>query len=175
LNLRISDLPDSRMVEFRFEKSLPHPARSGVIPEHWPRRASPRLLGRSFAGPIDGVEFANVSAGVLASGGVALDEPESSPSMSEADASGIASAAVGGAAVLEARYAHCRIESKHPPVDLDCWAFSLDPTGLLSMRGVPADYCLVVVHPVSGEILLNRFGSPGMDASARPDPRLDPA
>jgi len=113
----------------------------------------------------------------LASQGIALAEPKSSPSMDEVEASAIASKATGGAAVLESRYAYCRMVSKHPNIDQDCWAFSLDPTGRRSaIGGTPATYSLVLIDPSSGEVLLNQIGWPGKDPSLLPrDPRLGPA
>jgi hypothetical protein len=126
---------------------------------------------------MEGVDFANVSADVLASQGIALAEPKSSPSMAEVEAAAIAIKAAGGATVLESRYAYCTMVSKHPNIEQDCWAFSLDPTGRTSMfGGTPATYSLVLVDPVSGEVLLNQIGWPGTDASLlRRDPRLGPA
>jgi hypothetical protein len=126
---------------------------------------------------MEGVEFANVSEDVLAARGIALDEPRSSPPITEADAAAIASGTAGGQAVLEAHYAHCRVVSKSPPVDQDCWVFSLDPAGLSSMHGgVPADYFLVMVDPVSCEVVLQSYGAAGRGSSRRSrDPRLGPA
>ena len=123
------------------------------------------------------VEFANISADVLAARGIALDEAAASPLMSEVEAAAIARGAAGGNAVLEAHYAHCRNVSKNPPIDQDCWVFSLDPTGLRSLRGgIAADYLLVVVDPVSGDVLHTGYGAPGRDPSpGTRDPRLGPA
>ncbi len=123
---------------------------------------------------MESVDFANVSADVLANRGIALWEPRSSPSMDEVEASAIASKAAGGAAVLESRYAYCRMVSKHPNIDQDCWAFSLDPTGRRSaFGGTAATYSLVLVDPISCEVLLNQIGWPGNDPLLLPrDPRL---
>ena len=123
------------------------------------------------------LDFVNVSADVLAHRGIAFGEPESPPSMDEAEAAAIASKAAGGRAVLESRYVYCRDVSKHPNIEQDCWAFSLDPTDRYSTRGaIPATYSLVLVDPVSGEILLDSIGWPGSDPSRlQPDPRLGSA
>jgi hypothetical protein len=122
------------------------------------------------------VDFANVSADVLASQGIAFEDPKSAPSMAEAEAVAIARKAAGGAAVLESRYVYCRMVSKHPNIEQDCWAFSLDPTGRTSILGrTPATYSLILVDPVSGEVLLNQIGWPGTEPSFRQrDPRLGP-
>lgn len=88
--------------------------------------------------------------------------------MDEAKAAAIATKAAGGNGILEARYAHCRNVSKNPPLDLDCWVFSLDPAGLVSMGGIPADYFLVAVDPVSGEVLYRGYGVPGRRPSPPP-------
>jgi hypothetical protein len=122
------------------------------------------------------MDFANVSADVLDNHGIALAKPKSSPPMAEEDAATIASKAAGGAAVLESCYAYCRMVSKHPNIEQDCWAFSLDPIGRRSTRGTPATYSLVLVDPGSGEVLLSQIGWPGDDPSRLPrDPRLGPA
>ena len=128
-----------------------------------------------FFDPIEIVDFANVSADVLANQGIELREPNALPRMAEAEAAAIASKAAGGAAVLESRYAYCRMVSRHPNIEQDCWAFSLDPTGRRSTMGAtPATYSLVLVDPTRGEVLLNQIGWPGSDPAALPrDPRLD--
>jgi hypothetical protein len=79
-----------------------------------------RVIDRSEARQSDpwsngGVDFGNVSAAVLANHGIALGEPEAPPTMSEVTAAAVASQAVRGAAVLESRYVHCRMVSKHRP------------------------------------------------------------
>jgi hypothetical protein len=105
------------------------------------------------------VDFVNVSAALLAKHGVALGEPKSPPTMSEAEAAAIASEAHRGTEVLESRYTHCRVVDKHPPLDQDCWAFALDPSRQrFTMTASAATYALVLVDPVSGEILLDRIG-----------------
>jgi hypothetical protein len=125
---------------------------------------------------MESVDFANVSTDVLGSQGIALTEPKSSPSMGEAEAAAIASKAAGGAAVLESRYVYCRMVSKHPNIEQDCWAFSLDPSRRSApIGGTLATYSLVLVDPISGEILLNQIGWPGTNPSLRRDPRLGPA
>jgi hypothetical protein len=123
------------------------------------------------------VDFANATEDVLANQGIELAEPKASPSMGEAEAAAIASKAAGGAAVLESRYAYCRMISKHPNIEQDCWAFSLDPSGRRStMGGIPATYSLVLVDPTNGEVLLSQIGWSGKDPSHLPrDPRLGPA
>lgn len=126
---------------------------------------------------MEAVDFANVSADVLANRGIALGEPKASSSMDEVKAAAIASRAAGGAAVLESRYVHCTMVSKHPNIEQDCWAFSLDPTGRRStIAGFLATYSLVLVDPISGKVLLNTIGRPSNDPSRLPrDPRLGPA
>jgi hypothetical protein len=117
-----------------------------------------------------------VSAAVLANRGISLGEPKSAPTMSEEQAAAIASDAVRGATVLESRHAYCRMVSKNPPITQDCWAFSLDPSGLASTGGIPATYCLVIVDASSGEVLSRSWGWEGSDPSSLPrDPRLGPA
>ena len=76
--------------------------------------------------------------------------------------------------MLYSRYEYCRLVSKHPIIDLDCWAFSLDPTGRRSaFGGTAATYSLVLVDPISCEVLLNQIGWPGNDPLLLPrDPRL---
>jgi hypothetical protein len=122
------------------------------------------------------VEFANVSAAVLANRGIELGEPKSPPSLSEAEAAAFASEAHRGADVLESRYAHCRDVSKHPPIDQDCWAFLLDPSRQrFTMGGTTPTFSLVLVDPVSGEILLDQIGRGDIEPSLLPpDPRLGP-
>ena len=117
-----------------------------------------------------------MSAAVLANRGISLGEPKSASPMSEEQAVAIASEASGEAAVLESRYAYCQIVSKNPPVAQDCWAFSLDPSGLASTGGIPATYFLVVVDASSGDVLSRSWGWEGSDPSSLPrDPRLGPA
>jgi hypothetical protein len=123
------------------------------------------------------VDFTIVSAHVLANHGITLGEPKASPPMSKGEAAAIARQADGGGTVLESHYARCRVVSKNPPVDQDCWAFSLDPTRhRLPLGGTPVDYTLVLVDPVNGEVLLREIGvSPADPSLLRRDPRLGPA
>jgi len=117
------------------------------------------------------VELANVSADVLAARGIALDRPASAPHMSEGDAAAIASNACGGKRVLGARYARYRCVARNPPLDQDCWVLSLDPTRFSSTRGISAEYVIVVVDPVSGEVLMRGWGASGPSPGPA-DPRL---
>lgn len=103
--------------------------------------------------------FKNVPASVLASTGLALTPPQASPPMSEAAAAALATKAGGGQSVLEAQYAHCSVPGKVPPINQDCWAFSLNPGGLTSLDGVPATWLLVLIDPASGDVLLTRYGN----------------
>jgi|SRR5579885_847218 len=106
-----------------------------------------------------GIGFQNIPASVLISTGLTLQPPQSTAPMTEATASAIATKAGGGQAVLGAQYAHCVVPGKVPPVDQDCWAFSLDPNGLTSTTGVPATWFVVLVDPATGNVLLSRFGN----------------
>jgi hypothetical protein len=117
-----------------------------------------------------------VSASLLASHGIAFDEPKAPPPMAEAEAAAIASKS-GGAVVLESHYAHCRMVSKNPPIDQDCWAFSLDPSRQRFTFGSTAPtYFVILVDPLSGEVLLREIGAPPQDpARLLRDPRLGPA
>ena len=117
------------------------------------------------------MELANAPAAVLAARGIALDEPSSSPSVDEATAAAIASAAVGGKNVLEALYVHLRDVARNPPLDQDCWVLSLDPAGFSSTRGDLAEYVFAVVDPVTGEVLERGWGASAGQAGP-PDPRL---
>jgi len=81
--------------------------------------------------------------------------------MSQAAATAIATNAPSGKAsvVLQAQYAHCIVTNAVPPIDQDCWAFSLDPNGvLMPLTTTPATYLLRLVDPTTGKILLNQFG-----------------
>jgi hypothetical protein len=120
------------------------------------------------------VDFGNVSAAVLANHGIALGEPQASPTMSETTAAAVASQALRGAAVLESRYVHCRMASKDPPIEQDCWAFSLDPSRQRFPFGATLPtYSLVLVDPIRGEILLHEIGAAPKDPSVLPpDPPL---
>src|SRR5579875_1340162 len=148
--------------------------RSGDIREQPLTRRACRLPRAAAVDPMTRVEFANASADVLAARGIALDRAASAPQMSEADAAAIASNACGGKRVLEARYARYRCVSRNPPLDRDCWVLSLDPTGFSSTRGIPAEYVLVVVDPVSGAILERGWGASG-PSTGPADPRLGAA
>ncbi|HLY86278.1 MAG TPA: hypothetical protein VKO84_07190 [Gaiellaceae bacterium] len=123
------------------------------------------------------MELENLSADVLANWDMVLEEPKSAPSMDESEAAVIARKAAGGAAVLEARYAYCRVSGRHPNIEQDCWAFSLDPTGRRSTIGrFEATCSLVLVDPISGSILLDRIGRPSTDPSVvKRDPPPDSA
>jgi hypothetical protein len=149
---------------------------SGVIPERWPSPPSfPLLNGAALWSNLQ-VDFANASAAVLANRGISLGQPQSASAISEEQASAIARDAAGGAVVLESHYGYCRMVSKNPPVAQDCWAFSLDPRGLASTGGIPAEYFLVVVDASSGEVLSRSWGAAGRDPSSLPrDPRLGSA
>lgn len=113
----------------------------------------------SDAGPSP-LPFTGASASTLAADGVTLTPPQSAAPMAAATASGLA-AQVGHKPVLQEQYAHCVVTSAVPPVDEDCWAVSLDPTGLASTTGDPATYYIVLIDPNTGKVLLSGWGSPG--------------
>jgi hypothetical protein len=115
------------------------------------------------------VDLVNISAAVLANSGIALGEPKSPPTVSEAEAVAILRDAHRRPHVLESRYAHCTVVIRHPPIDTDCWAFSRQR---FTMTGTTPTYSLVLIDAVSGEVLLDQIGRGDADLSLLPDPRL---
>ena len=112
--------------------------------------------GQSSAGPTP-VKFSTVSDEMLVGTGLNFSTPESGkPSAAAADAAtSAASKAYGGRAVLESRYAHCVDTQSVPVLSQDCWAVSLDPSGLSSNgpEDVKAKYFLVLIDPETGKVI----------------------
>lgn len=121
--------------------------------------------GRS-SGPNPTVTFSTVSAATLATAGVALNAPATAtPSAAAANAAeAAATSAYGGRAVLESHYAHCVITRSVPAVSKDCWAVSLDPSGM-SADGPPEappqqfTYLLVLIDPSTNKLILAVSGA----------------
>jgi hypothetical protein len=112
------------------------------------------------------VTFSTVSAGKLAVVGIALTVPAGQTPSAAAGhaAAAAASKAFGGKAVLEYHYAHCVDTQSAPHVNEDCWAVSLDPSGLGSggPRGAEpqgATYLLVLVDPATDTVIRAADGS----------------
>jgi hypothetical protein len=106
------------------------------------------------------VIFSTVPAAKLALAGIALTEPGGpTPSAAAGDAAAAAASKDAGASVLEYHYAHCvDSQSANPHIDEDCWAVSLDPTGLRSSGppGSPAQkatYNLVLIDPANDKFI----------------------
>ncbi|MDX6480687.1 MAG: hypothetical protein QOG85_1197 [Gaiellaceae bacterium] len=105
--------------------------------------------------------FSTIPAAKLAPAGITLTAPEGPiPSSAAGEtAAKAASNESGGRAVLEYHYAHCvDSQSANPHVDEDCWAVSLDPTGVVSNPppGRPAQtatYSLLLIDPANDKFI----------------------
>ena len=112
--------------------------------------------GRS-AGPNPAVTFSTVPAAKLAVAGITLSAP-SGPTPSAADGDAAATAAsldYGGRSILESHYAHCTDTQSVPALSEDCWAISLDPSGLSASGPVDqqATYLLVLIDPTTDKFI----------------------
>jgi hypothetical protein len=121
------------------------------------------------AGSPPPISFAAVAPEVLEAAGINLTEPQnpSAPAGSAASgktAAAAASKAFGGAAVRESHFAHCNVANAAPPIDEDCWAISLDPSGFHShgpaTTTIAATYLIVLIDPATGQALLGESGAP---------------
>lgn len=128
--------------------------------------------GRSSTTPT--VPFSTVSAAKLAVGGISLSPPQSNVSPSAADGQAAAAAAstfYGGRNVLEYHFVHCVDAQKAPVLSQDCWAVSLDPTGLgfsgpegpstnqQASTTQQASYLLVLIDPATDSFIEAQSGA----------------
>ena len=132
----------------------------------------------SSSSPATPVEFAAVSSKVLNADGIFLTQPQAPPatvaslsssSTAATDASttaasekapwaASASKAFGGAPIRESQYAHCVAEG----IDQDCWAVSLDPSGLRSHGPMKwhDTFLVALVDPATDNVLFAEGGAP---------------
>ncbi|HLY86279.1 MAG TPA: hypothetical protein VKO84_07195 [Gaiellaceae bacterium] len=65
-----------------------------------------------------------------------------------------------GRAVLQGQYAHCTDTEIAPAINQDCWAFSMNPSGMfMTVTGAAATSYLILVDPTSGKVLLDQISS----------------
>lgn len=107
------------------------------------------------------VAFTTIPAQKLVAGGIGLASPQGSiPTAAAGDAAAkAASQAFGGETVLEYHYAYCTDSQAVPPLAENCWAVSLDPSGLAG-GGTPhtgpaskASYLLVLIDPATDAMI----------------------
>lgn len=112
---------------------------------------------RSAGTPL-AVPFNAVSTAKLAAAGITLSVPQSAgPAASTTAGEGAAAAAsraLDGRTVREYHYAHCVDTQKVPALDQDCWAVSLDPSGLTSnpppgFAAQQATYLIALIDPAT--------------------------
>ena len=121
--------------------------------------------GRS-AGPGPSVTFSTVPAAKMAVNGITLSTAlNATPSAAAGDAAAnAASSDFGGRSVLEYHYAHCVDDQSVPGLSEDCWAVSLDPSGI-SSDGPPsaepqqANYLLVLINPTNDKFIESAEGA----------------
>lgn len=112
--------------------------------------------GRS-ADPQATVAFQTVPAAKIASGGIVLT-PVEGPAPPGVVGAAAATAVFGQRRVLETHYAHC-VDTESPALlNQDCWAVSLDPSGLVSNGPVgatpqTATFLLAFIDPASGKLI----------------------
>ena len=124
--------------------------------------------GHSASNP-PAVTFSTVPATKLALGGIALSVSTAAVTNSASQSAGAAAAAAAskdfeGRKILEYHYAHCVDTQRVPALSQDCWAVSLDPTGLASNppAGVPTQpfsYLVVLVDPVTDQTIESVSGA----------------
>jgi hypothetical protein len=123
-------------------------------------------IGRS-SGPNPSVTFSTVPAAKMAVAGIILSAPQgATPSAAAGDAAAAAASGdFGGRSVLEYHFAHCVDDQSVPGLSEDCWAVSLDPTGI-SSNGPPsatpqqqATYLLVLIDPTNDKFIESASGA----------------
>lgn len=112
------------------------------------------------SGPNPAVSFSTIPPVKLAQNGIILSAAQGA---APSDASGQAAATAasgdfGGRSILEYHYAHCVDTQRVPAISEDCWAVSLDPTGITSNPppGHPlqfATYDLVLINPTNDKLI----------------------
>lgn len=114
------------------------------------------------------VTFNAVSAGKLAAGGITLSAPQSAGSAASTTAgeaaAAAASSALGGRTVQEYHHAHCVDTQKVPALNEDCWAVSLDPSGLTSnpppgFAAQQASYLIALIDPATQTFIESMDGN----------------
>lgn len=122
--------------------------------------------GKSSTTP--SVPFTTVSAAKLALGGITLSPPQNTAAPTAADGQAAAAAAskfYGGRTVLEYHFVHCVDTQKAPALSQDCWAVSLDPTGIAfdgpegSSTSQDASYLLVLIDPATDSFIEGQSGA----------------
>lgn len=119
-------------------------------------------MSSTRAGSARSITFATTSPQKLAAGGISLSAPHGSLLSAAAGeaAAGVASRDFGGDKVLEYHYAYCLDTQDVPSIAEDCWAVSLDPSGLegggtpSTGPPSPASYLLALVNPATDTVLV---------------------
>ena len=111
--------------------------------------------------------FTSVSAAQLASGGITLSSTTAAIPADAASTSTVAQAATAyeGAAVREMHYMHCVDTWARPQINQDCYAVSMDPSGVVVLGSPnmpppkPATWEIELVDPTTAKVIGDRGGN----------------